>query len=424
MQKIAYIFPGQGSQYVGMGKELCSKSQIANKIFDEANQILNYDLKTLCFYGPENKLRLTEFAQPAILTLSVAVYYTLKNLYSETPEFMSGHSLGEITALVCSESISFSEGLKLVQKRGQIMGRVTKNIDFAMYAVNNLDSNIIEKEVKSSPNVSISNFNSPKQTVLCGGKKEVLELVTLFENNGGTCISLNVSAPFHSKYMKPAADQLLTHLRNITFNKPSSMILSNYTGKLYSENIVNLLYNQIFMPVQWNNCIDYLINAGVSLIIELGPKQILTNLINVSHQMVKAMACENYDDIINVSNILHEHEKETQTDIKEKELSILAKCLSISVCTPNRNFNNYEYEKGVIEPYSKLNKMYDNHEVENRILVKFDYIEALKLLKCILNTKKVTNDELLFRVSQLIDTPHICNVISLDEINDIMLNNQ
>ena len=178
------------------------------------------------------------------------------------------------------------------------------------------------------------------------------------------------------------------------------------------------------MPVQWNNCIDYLINAGVSLIIELGPKQILTNLINVSHQMVKAMACENYDDIINVSNILHEHEKETQTDIKEKELSILAKCLSISVCTPNRNFNNYEYEKGVIEPYSKLNKMYDNHEVENRILVKFDYIEALKLLKCILNTKKVTNDELLFRVSQLIDTPHICNVISLDEINDIMLNNQ
>ena len=424
MQNIAFIFPGQGSQYVGMGKDLCSKSKIADETFNEANQILGYDLKKMCFEGPETQLMLTEFAQPALLTTSVAIYRTLEDLYEINPDIMAGHSLGEITALVCSGSLTFKEALILVQKRGRLMQEAAKDIEPAMYAIIGLDISIIEEEVGQTiyeNKVSISNYNSPMQTVISGERKILLEITEKLASYGGKCVQVNVSAPFHSHYMKVAADCLLEDMKKVVFNKSTCKVLSNYTGEVYENDAEQLLYKQIFNPVQWTKCMSYLSESGIEMVIELGAKKVLTGFVRKTYPQITTLACENYDEIIRVKEEIQNYQNKKTIELNGIIFDILSKILSIAVCIPNKNFDNLEYEKGVVLPYRKITQIYEECEARRDLNNNVNFAEVLKILKTIMMTKKIDEEEVRYRYKQLIEDTRICDYISLQEIEDIIL---
>ncbi len=283
MKPIAFIFPGQGSQYVGMGKELYENFSVAKKIFEEADDTLHLSISGLCFNGPEEALKLTENTQPALLTTSIA---TLKVLQAEKgliPQFTAGHSLGEYSALVGSGAFTFAEAVKIVRLRGKFMQEAVPVGEGAMAAVLGMEREQVEKiceEVSSGEVLTPANFNCPGQIVIAGHAKAVERAIERVKKDGKKAVPLPVSAPFHSPLMKPAGDRLEKALEEISVSNLRIPVVTNVEAEVNTskDRVKGLLVAQVSSPVRWEESMRKMIGKGIEQVLEIGPGKVLSGL--------------------------------------------------------------------------------------------------------------------------------------------------
>ncbi|MBR6012292.1 MAG: ACP S-malonyltransferase [Selenomonadaceae bacterium] len=302
MSSLAFVFPGQGAQAVGMGKDFYEKSDMAKKLFDEADEALGYSIKKMCFEGSEEDLKLTANTQPAILIVSVIAAELLK-AEGITPNIAGGHSLGEYSALVVAGSLKFSDAVKLVHKRGQFMQEAVPVGEGSMAAIIGLDDEIIIDACKKASEVGevqAVNFNCPGQTVIAGNVAGVDKAVEILKSAGAKkAVVLPVSAPFHSTLMKPAAEKLSAELDKVEIKNSNFPVASNFTGKLENsaEEIKLNLVSQADNPVKWIDCVNSMKNFGADIFIECGPGKTLCGFNRRIDKQIKSFNVENLESL-------------------------------------------------------------------------------------------------------------------------------
>lgn len=407
MKKVAFVFPGQGSQYVGMGEDLCSTNSLAKQTFEEASDVLGFDIKKLCFEGNIEDLTKTENAQPAILTASIAAFRVYKSEYGFLPQVLAGHSLGEISALTCANAIRFGDAVKIVRQRGRFMQEAANLGVGAMSAISKVDRSTIDdicKELSGDGNiVVISNYNSPYQTVISGHKRAVYDAGEKLRQLGANITQLKVSAPFHSPLMKEAADRFESELRKYTYNDMEFPVISNTDARLYEskEKIIDKLIKQITMPVRWEESMAYIKNMGIELVVEIGPGTILRNLMKKNQPSIVALSFDKNEDSSQLKIELSP--KKPQAINNGFKHTVVTKCIAITVCTRNRNWDNDEYQRGVVEPYRKVQKVQEEIEKAGREPTLEEMKQALDMLKSMFFTKRVPLNEQIDRFNEVFD---------------------
>ena len=281
-KSIAFVFPGQGSQYQGMGKNLAENFETADNIFDKANQILDIDLKKLLIDGPESKLNNTKNTQPAIFTVSYALNQILRNKGIK-PEITAGHSLGEYSALGAVNSFSFEDGLNLVRQRGILMDQAVPEGQGSMAALIGMNKEDVESLCNEIPGIiEIANYNTPNQIVISGDNEAIEEGLKLAEEKGARkAIKLNVSGPFHSSLMKPVQERLKKEIEKTNLNDAELPVIANVTAKSITraEDIKKELLSQLNHSVLWVDTVNLMLEKGIDTFIEVGPGRILKGLI-------------------------------------------------------------------------------------------------------------------------------------------------
>jgi len=302
MSKIAFVFPGQGAQFVGMGKDFYDNFDVAKKFFNEADDALGYSIKKMCFEGSEDDLKLTANTQPAILIVSVIAAELLK-AEGVTAEIAGGHSLGEYSALVAAGSLKFSDAVKLVHKRGQFMQEAVPVGEGSMAAIIGLDDAVIVENCKKASEVGevqAVNFNCPGQTVIAGTVAGVDKAVELLKSAGAKkAVVLPVSAPFHSTLMKPAAEKLSVELDKVEIKNAAFPIAANFTGELETESakIKANLVSQADHPVKWIDCVKSMQNFGADIFVECGPGKTLCGFNRRIDKTISSLNVENLDSL-------------------------------------------------------------------------------------------------------------------------------
>lgn len=306
--KIAFIFPGQGSQAVGMGKDLAERYPIARQTFEEADEALGYKLSQLCFEGPEDQLRLTEVTQPAILTVSIAALRVLEGRVPK-PSFVAGHSLGEYTAHVASGTISFVDAVRTVHNRGKYMQEAVPVGVGAMAAILGMDLEKVAavcEDAAQGEVCSPANINSPEQIVISGNTPAVERGAKLADERGAKRAKLlQVSAPFHCSLMKPAQDRLEVDLNALKMQKPVYPVACNVEATLVSDEIRarSTLVAQVTGAVKWEQCMRLLISRGVQTFVEIGPGKVLCGLMR---QIDRSKTCLNVGDEASLTKALEQ----------------------------------------------------------------------------------------------------------------------
>ena len=302
---VAFLFPGQGSQIVGMGAELAAQSASAKAVFEQVNDAISEDLFSIMKEGPAEILQLTRNAQPAIFASSLAVIAAIEERFGNIENhasFVAGHSLGEYSALACVGSTSFEDTLKILQKRGKFMQEAIPNGEGAMLAVLGVSSKELEKiliENTDKYECFIANDNSNLQVVVSGLKKDINLLSDDLSNKKIKNLKLNVSAPFHCKYMKSASEKMANFINDLKINELNKPIISNVTAKetTSSKEIKSLLVSQIEKKVRWLESVEYMINNGVKNFVEIGPGKVLSGLIKRIDKNVKVNSINSEEDI-------------------------------------------------------------------------------------------------------------------------------
>ncbi|AMM82191.1 MULTISPECIES: ACP S-malonyltransferase [Pasteurella] len=285
MKKFAMVFPGQGSQAVGMLAELATEYPVVEETFKQASDVLGYDLWQLVQQGPAEELNKTWQTQPALLAASVAIYRVWQEKYPHLkPDVMAGHSLGEYSALVCAGALDFQDAVKLVELRGKLMQQAVPEGTGAMYAIIGLDNEAIISACADAAQgevVSAVNFNSPGQVVIAGAKAAVERAAAACKDAGAKrALPLAVSVPSHCALMKPAADQLAVSLDNIAIRTPTTAVINNVDVACETENseIRHALVRQLYSPVRWTETVECMAKDGVQVLVEVGPNKVLTGL--------------------------------------------------------------------------------------------------------------------------------------------------
>ena len=305
---IAFVFPGQGSQKIGMGSDFYNEFPVAKQTFEEASDTLKFDLAKLCFEGELEELSLTANAQPALLTASIAALRVLEQETDLSPNFVAGHSLGEFSAIVCSGAIEFKDAVYTVRKRGEFMQSAVPVGIGSMAVVMGLSKEQIENVCRENSDennvVSPANFNSPQQIVISGHKTAVEKVSSILKEAGAKrVVPLVVSAPFHCSLMSKAADELREVLNGLEISEIKVPIVTNVNAEANSDHnkITDLLHSQVVMPVRWFESVEYMKNHNIDSFVEIGPGNVLTGLIRRTVSDVELINLENLDHLNHIN---------------------------------------------------------------------------------------------------------------------------
>ncbi|MBX7173545.1 MAG: ACP S-malonyltransferase [Pyrinomonadaceae bacterium] len=303
MSKTAFIFPGQGSQVVGMGKDLYDNYPIARRVFEEADDALGFSLSKMCFEGTAEDLALTANTQPAILTSSIAAFMVMQSEGFPMPNYVAGHSLGEYSALVAANALSFSDAVVTVRNRGTYMQEAVPVGVGAMAAILGLDWQNIEKgceEAAQGQVCSPANINSPSQIVIAGNAEAIDRACEILKEKGAKrAIKLNVSAPFHCALMMPAQERLVEDLKKIRFNDLRFPIVENVTAEVNSKGsrVGEALTEQVSSSVRWLQSVENLVKLGVNTFVEVGTGKVLSGLVKQINRDVRLLNVENSESL-------------------------------------------------------------------------------------------------------------------------------
>jgi [acyl-carrier-protein] S-malonyltransferase len=312
MSKIAFLFPGQASQYSGMGLDLYQKFPAAKAVFDQADAALGFPISKLCFEGPEEDLKLTENTQPAILTVSVAAYRVLSEK-APKPDYVAGHSLGEFSALVAAGALGFTDAVRIVRDRGRYMQEAVPAGEGAMAAILGLAPALVTEICKRATDgeiVAPANLNAPQQTVISGSAAAVKRAVELASQSGAKrAVMLPVSAPFHSEMMKPAEERLAVDLQRTTFRDLQFPLVTNVDAEPITsgEEARAALVRQVRQPVRWEESVRELIALGVAMFVEVGPGRALSGMLR---QIDRSVHFANVEDEASLAEALGKFSRE------------------------------------------------------------------------------------------------------------------
>jgi len=307
---ISVIFPGQGSQTVGMCSDFYNKFERVKKIFKQVDQILNFPLSDIVLNGPADKLNLTQNTQPSIMMVGYSIYSVLKNEFGinlNEAKFFAGHSLGEYTALVCSDSLNLETAANLLHQRGKFMQEAVPEGKGSMLAILGLAYDKILEEIKAASSdgvCEIANDNCPGQIVVSGEKNAIEKMSDNLKKKSIKSIILPVSAPFHCSLMKNAAENMKSKITDAVFKKPNPGIISNVTAKIENDptTIKELLIKQITSTVRWRESLEYMINNGIDQFIEIGPGKVLSGLVKRTNRKIKISNLNSFEDVNNYKN--------------------------------------------------------------------------------------------------------------------------
>ena len=401
MKEYSIVFPGQGSQYVGMGKNLYTHNSIAREVFDEANDVLTFDLKKLCFEGDINELSKMNKVQAAILTTSVAAFRVFIQDIDYEPQYLLGHSLGEITSLVCTGAMDFADALKLVCVRGELMGdpSIEKGI---MTAIMGVDEDILREICisvsKPKHIVEISNINSADQIIISGHENAIDDVVRKIEDLGGRSIRINTGNPFHCSLMNPIKEKLREELLKYKYHDFKYPVISNLDAEIYKgkDEIVDRLSDQIVNSVRWKDSISFLVKQGIYNLVELSPQSVLRNMLLTDDSGIKAYSYDDKYDFNEIKKIKYSITNDLQTSIEIKK-EFIQRCVSGIICTKNEMKNEVS-----LNEYLMVGKMLTSIENDG---VEPSYEEMKYALESLIDTmkKKHTNDgEYIDRISAVL----------------------
>lgn len=304
---LAFVFPGQGSQKIGMLAELAAEYSVVEETFAEASEVLGYDLWDLVQNGEQDAINMTERTQPLLLTASVACWRVFSANHQARPGLMAGHSLGEWSALVCAEVIAFKDAVRLVQQRGKFMQEAVPAGVGAMAAIIGLDDDSIKTACAAAAGDGVAaavNFNSPGQVVIAGSKDAIDRAIELCKEAGAKrALPLPVSAPFHTSLMKPAADRLAEQIEATVFQAPATPVVHNVHAQTETDpaKIKALMIEQIYSPVLWVDCVQAMKQAGVEKAIECGPGKVLAGLVKRIDKTITSQGLETPNDVTAIS---------------------------------------------------------------------------------------------------------------------------
>lgn len=408
MHKCMIVFPGQGSQYVGMYNKVTSYATDSELYIHKAKEVTDLNLYHICEELDEAELTKTSNAQPAIFFVSYIAYRWLKKNYDIEPIFFAGHSLGELTALTCSGAMTFEDGIRLVKNRGIYMNEVSQQQNGAMAAIINAPIEQIKKVCNmfctDEQYVGIANYNSPKQVVISGYEEGVEKVCLALQKEGIRTKRLKVSGAFHSPYMSTAQNKLAEQIDKLPALYFSAPVISNYSAKPYSEHtyLKDNLTNQLISGVQWCKTIEYAKKMGVNCIIEVGPGKVLKNLMHAIDPSIKVYSLDEPKDFEALGDILNKREIES-----EPYNAVIERALALSVCIKNESLDEHRYRQDVIPSYECL-KSLSTKISEGYKATKEEAIEAMSLFKKImigkgasLATQKARIYELLYETDTI-----------------------
>ena len=300
MSKIAFVFPGQGVQFVGMGKDIYENNKTARQEFDKIFSSLSFDLKTAMFEGPEETLKKTKYTQPAIVAMSLVLEKLVRSKGIK-PDFVAGHSVGEYAAFGSGEFLTLSDAVKLTAFRGETMNEIAESVNGGMAAIIGMDSEKIKEVLKTVDGVvEAVNFNEPKQTVIAGEKSAIEKACAALKEAGAKrALPLAVSGPFHSSLMKPAGEKLKEEAEKYDFREGTAKLVANTTAEIISspEEIKKEIYAQSFGPVKWVDTVNRLKENGVDTIYEIGPGKVLAGLIKKIDKELTVININSLEDV-------------------------------------------------------------------------------------------------------------------------------
>lgn len=400
-KKIVFLFPGVGSQYTGMGKDLYDGFKIVRNVFEEAGDILKVDLTKMCFFSEgKEELAKLENVQCALLTLSVATFRVFMQELGIEPQYCMGHSLGEYSSLCCAGAIKFADTLEIVKQRAAIINDTAAGLEGTMIWVINLETPVVEKICgkfySAGRKIYISAYDTPYQTSISGYRDDVMAAAEEFEKAGAIVYPLKFSGPFHCPLMQPAVNKTKSILKNYKYKKPLFTVIANRNGLPYNdvESIAEDLSRHLVSPIQWRASIEYLHQQETEIAVEIGPKNVLTFLMQKNSSSIRSYSLDKRKDLDLIKDELI---------IKEKEfLTVIGKCLGGATATKNLNNNSEDYQIGVVQPYRRVEAVFTELKKNGKYPSQEHVQEAVQMLDSVFKTKKVPLQEQEKRLNDIL----------------------